>query len=81
MKIKRFDISTEFLKSILQHGMMNIATIKNPLPEDAELVRIFTNPYESSLRTISLFYKSESFPEQIEGTLLNSEKIEFTITN
>ena len=77
MKIKRFDVSMDFFKEILGPGIKHFEAIKNALPADAELVRIFIDPNKSSLDIISLFFISESYPILPEGTLLEPETIEF----
>ena len=75
MKIKRYDITLEFLKCILSGERVDIQTIRNPIPADAELVRVLTNQNLSSPRIISLFLTSASFPDLPEGTCLQAEGI------
>lgn len=78
MKIKRFDVTTAFLKDILSDRKHCFAATRNAIPEDAELVRIAVDQNRSSVDIISLFFASESFPDLPEGSLLKSEVIEIT---
>ena len=78
MRIKRFDITPEFLKMFFDGERKDLQATKNALPKDAELVRIAVNEYESTPRTISLFYTSASFPDLPEGSALEPERIFFT---
>lgn len=78
MKIKRFDITPEVLKMFFGGERFDIQATKNALPADAELMRIAIKDMESTPYIISLFYISASFPDLPEGTILESEKIEFT---
>jgi hypothetical protein len=75
MKIKRFDISVEIFKELFNGKRHEFKVIANQLPEDAQLVRISVNPNESTIRTISAFYTSETFPDLPDGTLMESDKI------
>ncbi len=78
MKIKRFDVTPEVLKMFFSGTRINIQATKNALPADSKLARIAVNEIESMPHIISLFYTSASFPDLPEGTILDSEKIEFT---
>jgi len=78
MRIKRFDMTSEFLKQILSPGRKDFETTRNALPVDAELVRIHVDPFESTPGLISLFYTSQDFPDLPEATVPQSERIEFT---
>lgn len=77
MKIKRFDLSVEGIKNLLGSGRHDREVIENAIPNDAELVRVNTNQNESTPSKISLFFKSESYPDVPEGTVLPSETITF----
>ena len=55
MRIKRFDMTPEVLKFFFSGERFDMQATVNPLPADAELVRVNTNQNESSPRVISLF--------------------------
>lgn len=76
MRIKRFDLSVDGIKELLGKGRHDREVTKNAIPEDAELVRVSVNNNESTLSKISLFFKSESYPDVPEGTVLPSETIQ-----
>jgi len=78
MRIKRFDMTSELLRSFFDGKRRDIQATKNALPADAELVRIHTNQNESSPGVISLFYASASFPDLPEGSVPTPETIWFT---
>ena len=78
MRIKRFDMTPELLKSFFDGKRRDMQATKNALPVDAELVNIAINQYESTPRIISLFYTSPSFPNLPEGSTLEPETIWFT---
>lgn len=79
MRIKRYDVTSEWLKSILKNGRHNaIYEIRNGLPEDAELVRISADKDLSTVDVISLFFTSESFPNLPEGLWLKPNTVFIT---
>lgn len=75
MKIKRYNMSSEFLRTVLGPGLKHWEVEKNAIPPDAELVRISVDQMESSVGQVSLFFTCASFPDLPEGTLLDGEKI------
>ena len=75
MKIKRFDISVDCIKELLGPGRHDREVIENAIPKDAELIRVSVNQHESTPEKISLFFKSESYPEVPEGIILMGESI------
>lgn len=78
MKIKRFDMTPEILKFFFSGERFDMQATINPLPADAELVRVHTNHNHSTPQVISLFYTSASFPDLPEGQYMEPERILFT---
>jgi hypothetical protein len=78
MRIKRYDMASQALKMFFDGERRDIQATANALPADAELVRIFVDPYKSTPDIISLFYTSPSFPDLPEGSSPRSEPILFT---
>lgn len=75
MKIKRFDITVEFIRDIFSSGTKHWKVIRNALPEDAELVRIYVSQNKSTPDILSLYFTSNSFQDLPEGTNIGSEPI------
>jgi hypothetical protein len=78
MRIKRFDVSVECFIWLLSPERKHYAVTQNGLPEDAELVRISVDPYESAPSVVSLYFTSMEFPDLPSGALLPREKIQIT---
>lgn len=74
MRIKRFDVTVEFLKQFLTNGHIHFSVF-NGIPNDAELVRIHVDPNIQTIDKISFFFMSESFPDVPKGYVLTSEKV------
>ena len=77
MRIKRFDISVEILKIWMTSGRRDIEVF-SPIPKDAQLVRVWTDPMPSSPAFVSFYFQSESFSDLPEGTPIRSECITYT---
>lgn len=75
MRIKRFDITSEVFKMLFSGKRIDFEVERNPIPADAELVRVHTNLNEATLSVISLFYTSATFPEFPEGAMIESSRI------
>jgi len=73
MRIKRFDISSDILKFLLDGEDKHFKIIDGELPSDAVLIRVWVDPYLSTPNIISLFYTSESFSDLKDGSILPTE--------
>lgn len=77
MKVKRFDVSPEFLKMILSGERIDFEAQKKYLPSDSELVRIFVDEKQSSPNIISFIFHSNEFPDLPEGSSIERETVLF----
>ncbi len=75
MRIKRFDVSSDILKFLLDGEEKHFKITEGELPNDAVLIRVWVDPYMSAPNIISLFYISDSFPDLKDGSLLPTEKM------
>jgi hypothetical protein len=69
MRIKRFDITSDVFKMLFGGQRIDFEVERNPIPADAELVRVHTNLNESTPALVSLFYTSATFPDLPEGSI------------
>jgi hypothetical protein len=74
MRVKRYDINVSILNSFFQAGRRDMEVIHNPLPDDAELVKIYVDPKMITPGIVTLFYTSISFPEITEGSIPEAER-------
>jgi hypothetical protein len=76
MKVKRFAFTTSAFKYILSPGVRFYEVIKNHIPKDAEIVRIFSDPLQSTVDTIYIDCISDEFEDVPEGESLKSHAVQ-----
>ena len=75
MKVKRFDITVDCLQKFFNGKRIDFEVERNPIPDDAQLIKVSVNDRFVGQSVISLFYISEQFPDVEEGMVLESTKI------
>ena len=75
MRIKRFDISSDLLKLLFDGEEKHFKVIEGALPDDAVLIRVWVDPYQSTPNMLSLFYVSTEFPDLKDGMQIQTEKV------
>jgi hypothetical protein len=76
MKVKRFAFTTSAFKYILSPGVKCYEVIKNHIPKDAEIVRIFSDPLQSTADTIYIDCISDEFEDAPEGKFLKPHAVQ-----
>ena len=78
MKIKRYDITIEAFRDIFSGKRIDWQATRNPIPKDAELIRIWVDQSAGTPSVLSLFFASSEFGDLQEGEVAPRAVIEIT---